>query len=224
MTDGVMEIFTGALLEPYCDGCGGRTDNHGQSYVDQELPSAAVTQLGTLGFPVRMHAIWDRAVRNALDAVESARRTNGTNDNRHHIAHLQLVHPDDIHGEPSREHRGRGGSDRFREPCQRPVPAGAGTVVARGGLGLHDRLDVNNDDDDGGAIAIGKRADLARLDRDVLAPGQAFPLMPEGLTLSPLAALSANAPDKGNPEHPRLALRRRQWSVVSGRSFTVDGD
>ena len=37
MTDGVLENHTGALLEPYCDGCGGQTDNHGLSYVDREL-------------------------------------------------------------------------------------------------------------------------------------------------------------------------------------------
>ena len=29
MTDGVLENHTGALLEPYCDGCGGHTDNRG---------------------------------------------------------------------------------------------------------------------------------------------------------------------------------------------------
>jgi predicted amidohydrolase YtcJ len=35
-------------------------------------------------------------VREALDAVEAARRTNGFRDNRHHLAHLQVVHPDDV--------------------------------------------------------------------------------------------------------------------------------
>jgi hypothetical protein len=42
-----------------------------------------------------MHAIGDRAVRQGLDAVEAARQANGPSDNRHHICHLQLVHPDD---------------------------------------------------------------------------------------------------------------------------------
>lgn len=96
MTDGVMENFTGALLEPYCDGCGGHTDNHGLSYVDQELLTAAVTELDGLGFQVHLHAIGDRAVRNSLDAIAGARRANGRNDNRHHIAHIQLVDPEDI--------------------------------------------------------------------------------------------------------------------------------
>jgi predicted amidohydrolase YtcJ len=96
MTDGVLENFTGALLEPYCDGCGGHTDNDGLTYVDRELLAAAVTQLDGLDFQVHMHAIGDRAVRNALDAVEAARNANGANDLRHHIAHIQVVQPTDI--------------------------------------------------------------------------------------------------------------------------------
>lgn len=45
------------------------------------------------GFQVHMHAIGDRAVRMGLDAVQAA---GGGHQNRHHIAHLQVVHPDDI--------------------------------------------------------------------------------------------------------------------------------
>jgi predicted amidohydrolase YtcJ len=43
-----------------------------------------------------MHAIGDRAVREGLDAFAAARRSNGVTDNRHHIAHLQLIHPEDV--------------------------------------------------------------------------------------------------------------------------------
>ena len=96
MTDGVLENFTGALLEPYCDGCGGHTDNRGLSYVDRAELAAAVTELDALGFQVHMHAIGDRAVRNALDAVQAARRANGAGDRRHHIAHVQVVQPEDV--------------------------------------------------------------------------------------------------------------------------------
>ena len=96
MTDGVLENHTGALLEPYCDGCGGHTDNHGIAFVERDLLAAAVTELDGLGFQVHLHAIGDRAVRNALDAVAAARAAHGPNDLRHHIAHLQVVHPDDV--------------------------------------------------------------------------------------------------------------------------------
>ncbi|MBK6764370.1 MAG: amidohydrolase [Micrococcales bacterium] len=96
MIDGVLENYTGALLEPYCDGCGGHTDSSGLAFVDPNLLQAAVTALDAAGFQVHMHAIGDRAVRMALDAVAAAHARNGMNDHRHHIAHLQLVHPMDL--------------------------------------------------------------------------------------------------------------------------------
>ena len=55
-----------------------------------------VTRLDAEGFQVHFHAIGDRAVRNALDAVAAARRTNGWSDGRHHISHIQVVAPEDL--------------------------------------------------------------------------------------------------------------------------------
>jgi len=43
-----------------------------------------------------MHALGDRSVRDALTAVGRALFANGPRDNRHQIAHLQVVHPDDV--------------------------------------------------------------------------------------------------------------------------------
>ena len=96
MIDGVLENQTGALLQPYCNGCGGAGSNHGLTFVDPDVLNAAVTELDGLGFQVHMHAIGDRAVRMALDAVQAARADNGPGDNRHHIAHLQVVQADDV--------------------------------------------------------------------------------------------------------------------------------
>jgi predicted amidohydrolase YtcJ len=89
--DGVLENFTGTLLEPYTG-----TDNVGISMFGQDELAHIVTLLDGHGFQVHMHAIGDRAVRDALDAIESAQRANGPRDARHHLAHLQLVHPDDV--------------------------------------------------------------------------------------------------------------------------------
>jgi hypothetical protein len=96
MQDGVLENFTAATLTPYLDGDGRESDNRGMSFVEPELLNEAVARLDALGFQVHFHALGDRAVREALDAVEAALRTNGPSDNRHHLAHLQIVHPDDI--------------------------------------------------------------------------------------------------------------------------------
>lgn len=96
MQDGVCENFTAAVLEPYLDGHGHPTDNRGISFVEPELLKEAVTRLDALGFQVHFHALAERAVREALDAIEAARSANGMNDLRHHLAHIQVVHPDDI--------------------------------------------------------------------------------------------------------------------------------
>jgi predicted amidohydrolase YtcJ len=50
-----------------------------------------VVKLDAAGFQVHFHALGDRAVREALDAVEAARSANGPTDGRHHLAHLQVV-------------------------------------------------------------------------------------------------------------------------------------
>ena len=96
MQDGVAENFTAAMLEPYCDGHGHFTDNSGISFVDPAVLAEAVPILDAEGFQVHFHAIGDRAVRECLDAVERAIALNGRNDNRHHIAHIQVVHPEDV--------------------------------------------------------------------------------------------------------------------------------
>jgi predicted amidohydrolase YtcJ len=96
MQDGVIENFTAGVLEPYLDENGKPTDNRGKSYIDPEELKHHVTRLDGEGFQVHFHAIGERAVREALDAIEAARNANGMNDHRHHIAHIQVIHPDDI--------------------------------------------------------------------------------------------------------------------------------
>ncbi|WP_432154338.1 amidohydrolase [Streptomyces tricolor] len=96
MLDGVAENHTAALLEPYLDRCGCATANRGTSFLDPARLPAYVTELDALGFQCHFHALGDRAVRDALDAIEAAREANGAGDTRPHLAHLQVVHPDDV--------------------------------------------------------------------------------------------------------------------------------
>jgi predicted amidohydrolase YtcJ len=96
MQDGVAENFTAAMTSPYLDAHGHAGSNSGLSMVDPVALRDYVTQLDGHGFQVHVHAIGDRAVREALDAFEAALTANGRNDNRHHIAHIQVVHPEDI--------------------------------------------------------------------------------------------------------------------------------
>jgi predicted amidohydrolase YtcJ len=91
MQDGVMENGTAALTAPYLDVHGHPTANSGHSFVEPGALRRYVALLDAEGFQVHVHGIGDRGVREALDAFV------GTNpERRHHIAHLQLVHPSDV--------------------------------------------------------------------------------------------------------------------------------
>jgi predicted amidohydrolase YtcJ len=92
MQDGIAENFTAAMLSPYHN----HTAGTGLSFVDPAALRDHVTELDALGFQVHFHALGDRAVREALDAVAAARAKNGWRDTRPHLAHVQVVHPDDI--------------------------------------------------------------------------------------------------------------------------------
>ncbi|MFK7731555.1 MAG: amidohydrolase [Pseudomonadales bacterium] len=90
--DGVLEGETAALVDPYI-GKGGSKGN--LTFSAQEL-ERIITELDEKGLQVFTHAIGDGAVRATLDAIENARALNGSADLRHHISHLQLIHPDDV--------------------------------------------------------------------------------------------------------------------------------
>ncbi|HET7851334.1 MAG TPA: amidohydrolase, partial [Methyloceanibacter sp.] len=96
--DGVMEYpaQTAALLSPYLDKDGKPTSHAGELYFDPQRFTSLVTKLDAAGLTVHVHAIGDRAVRTTLDAFAAARAANGDRDNRHQIAHLQLVDPADF--------------------------------------------------------------------------------------------------------------------------------
>lgn len=96
MQDGICENFTAAMLAPYLDAHGHETPGQGRSFFGAEELKQAVTAIDARGFQVHFHAIGDRAVREALDAVEAARAANGPGQGRHHIAHLQVIHPGDL--------------------------------------------------------------------------------------------------------------------------------
>ena len=99
MQDGVAENGTAAMSAPYLDRCGHPTGNRGHSFLEADELRRHVSRLHVEGFQVHVHAIGDRGVREALDAFEAATLLTpraGHADPRHHIAHLQVVHPDDI--------------------------------------------------------------------------------------------------------------------------------
>ncbi|MGD0557648.1 MAG: amidohydrolase [Streptosporangiaceae bacterium] len=88
MLDGICETFTAAMSEPYLGGHG-----RGELFIDPA--ELATVVMGLEDFQLHIHAIGDRAVTTALDALAGlspAARAAG----RHHIAHLQFVRPSDV--------------------------------------------------------------------------------------------------------------------------------
>jgi predicted amidohydrolase YtcJ len=90
--DGVIEVGTGAMLEPYLD----QPDSCGLPVWAPPELARAVTAFDAAGFQVHIHAIGDAGVRAALDAVQAAREVNGNRDRRAVLAHVHVVDPADL--------------------------------------------------------------------------------------------------------------------------------
>ena len=91
--DGVLEGETAALVSPYLHKPGYQGE---LTYPQAEL-NDIVANLVSNDLQVYTHAVGDGGVRAILNAFEFAQRTHGRKDLRHHVSHLQLIHPDD-HG------------------------------------------------------------------------------------------------------------------------------
>jgi predicted amidohydrolase YtcJ len=94
MLDGVCETFTAAMSAPYLDGHGHPTGDGGSLFIEPEMLASAVRLLAAEGFQLHFHAIGDRAVTAALDALE-ALPAGPRRAARHHVAHLQFIRPAD---------------------------------------------------------------------------------------------------------------------------------
>lgn len=90
--DGGFENRTAALIAPYADAAGG---NAPLMFAPDQI-AALFTALDAERFQIHCHCIGDGATRAALDGFAAARRANGHWPSLHQIAHVQLVHPDDM--------------------------------------------------------------------------------------------------------------------------------
>jgi hypothetical protein len=90
--DGVFENRTAAMIAPYADGPGG----NGPLMFQPGQIAALFTALDAARFQIHVHVIGDLAARAALDGLEAAIGVNGRWPSLHQLAHLQVVHPDDL--------------------------------------------------------------------------------------------------------------------------------
>ncbi|WP_028927214.1 amidohydrolase [Pseudonocardia acaciae] len=89
MQDGVCENLTAAVLDAYR----GHPHERGLSFLSPSELADAVAAVHGAGFDAHIHAVGDRAVRDCLDAITPV---GADAERRHQIAHIDLIHPEDI--------------------------------------------------------------------------------------------------------------------------------
>lgn len=88
--DGTLEGKSAALLNNYLHGGSGALNWQPEAFTK------TFVALDKRGVDFHLHAIGDRAVNEALNAIEAARKANGFHGTRHTICHTQLVQDSDI--------------------------------------------------------------------------------------------------------------------------------
>lgn len=92
VADGALGSRGAALLEDYSDEPG----NRGLITTPLDYIHTVAVQALRTGFQVNVHAIGDRANREALNAFEAALQEVPTADHRFRIEHAQIIHRQDI--------------------------------------------------------------------------------------------------------------------------------
>lgn len=96
-SDGILHNTTAALLQPYKKTLEGVPSTVGLNYFNKTRLTHYITELEKVGYDMHIHAIGDRAVRESLDAIEAAQKTNGdAMSHRHRLTHVEMVDPNDI--------------------------------------------------------------------------------------------------------------------------------
>lgn len=90
MVDGTIENGTGAVCSPYVG-----TDDHGLTFIGRETLEEVVPRAMAAGIQPHFHAIGDCAIGSALDAVAAGDPADAART-RPHIAHIQLMDPNDV--------------------------------------------------------------------------------------------------------------------------------
>ncbi|MCB9628889.1 MAG: amidohydrolase [Sandaracinaceae bacterium] len=90
--DGTTEARTAAYLEPYTDVPG----SSGAVLLEPAILDPFVVAADGAGIDIHIHAIGDRTVREALDAIALARAANPGADTRHTLAHVEQITDADV--------------------------------------------------------------------------------------------------------------------------------
>ncbi|WP_405631142.1 amidohydrolase [Pseudoalteromonas sp. Ld20] len=89
--DGILVNTTAAMHEPYAINWLDLYGNKGLNYFSQARIEKYLTALENQGFDFNIHAIGDRGISEALNAIGNA----SMGKSRHRITHLEVIDPDD---------------------------------------------------------------------------------------------------------------------------------
>lgn len=87
LNDGTIEARSAGMFEDYQ----GEPGNSGAVMLEQEQLTKLVTDTAAAGFDVHIHALGERTVDEALNAIEYAQNTHPTSETRYTICHVQVM-------------------------------------------------------------------------------------------------------------------------------------
>jgi len=89
--DGIIHNTTSAMLDEYKIDLFDLPTNNGLNYFSESRLADYIAQLESFGFDFHIHAIGNRGIKEALNAIEQSGSVNG----RHRITHVEFVDPAD---------------------------------------------------------------------------------------------------------------------------------
>ncbi|MDH3303634.1 MAG: amidohydrolase [Gammaproteobacteria bacterium] len=92
MDDGTVEGRTAAMFEDYQ----GEPGNSGETVFTQEEMTSMVVGAAGNNVDVHIHALGERAIHEALNAIEAARQTAPESSTRYAICHIQVITDEDL--------------------------------------------------------------------------------------------------------------------------------
>lgn len=90
-SDGIVHNTTSAMHDDFLVDYYGRSTNNGLNYFTESRIANYISELEETGFDFHIHAIGNRGVHEALNAIETA----GSSRGRHRLTHVEYVDPTD---------------------------------------------------------------------------------------------------------------------------------
>ena len=90
-SDGIVMNTTAAMKTDYRVNLFGRRLNNGLNYFTQERIGRYIRELESVGFDFHIHAIGNRGITEALNAIEA----NSSGSGRHRLTHIEIMSPED---------------------------------------------------------------------------------------------------------------------------------